>query len=240
MGYRFSFTWTKHKVASKIMNKIIRICTVVMSVLMSIVFTTMTLPRHRCGTIDAQGNQTEGRWTEKTECVFQQFFRSLRRTFPPEHTDRSHIDQVWHGTQLRKPRQTVWENPKTVRSRIRASYIDESAKKYFGRNIAKHQTSGEYQYRNGFYHIVNASGEMRKQFSQATRVVDLGGNRYAVDINVYSASSGWSAACTEHHNREEVWRGNSRTFARNEGHRHQNYGGGWQKPSTYCSNIWNT
>ena len=172
------------------MNKIIRICTVVMSVMMSIVFTAMTLP----GIAVAQSTPNEIRLKADEQKKLNVFFSNFSEAFvEPFHqntlTDHTLIRfGMAHNYANRAKLFEKIENGE--KSRIRASYIDESAKKYFGRNIAKHQTSGEYQYRNGFYDIVNASGEMQ-QFSQATRVVDLGGNRYAVDINVYSASSGW-------------------------------------------------
>ena len=78
-----------------------------------------------------------------------------------------------------------------TKARIREKHISESVLKYLGRSIAKHQTAGEYEYRDGYYHVSEASGEML-QFSQAVHMVALGNKRYAVDVNVYSASSGWT------------------------------------------------
>ncbi|MBS1186010.1 MAG: hypothetical protein H6R04_28 [Burkholderiaceae bacterium] len=85
--------------------------------------------------------------------------------------------------------------PDDAKVRIKASHVAESAQKYFGRKIAQHQSAGEYEYRNGYYYLMPASGEMQ-QFSQATQIRHLGGNRYAVDVNVYAASSGWVGSIT--------------------------------------------
>lgn len=75
--------------------------------------------------------------------------------------------------------------------KIRVSHVSESVRKYLGRDIAQHQSVAEYKYQNGYYHVQEASGEAL-QFSQAARVVGLDNHMYSVDVQVYSANSGWT------------------------------------------------
>ena len=81
--------------------------------------------------------------------------------------------------------------PGGEKAKIKATHVSESAQKYLGRKIVQHQTAGEYKYRDGYYFVNEASGEIL-QFSQVARVLDLGHNQYLVDVNIYSASSGWT------------------------------------------------
>ncbi|MBS1169672.1 MAG: hypothetical protein H6R01_590 [Burkholderiaceae bacterium] len=85
--------------------------------------------------------------------------------------------------------------PDGEKARLKEKHVAESARKYFGRNITKHQSAGDYTYRNGYYYLTPSSGEMQ-QFSQASNVRHLGDDRYAVDVNVFAASSGWVGSIT--------------------------------------------
>jgi len=75
--------------------------------------------------------------------------------------------------------------------KIKASYLDESVNKFFGRKIVKHHPVGEIDYRDGWYYTTDASGE-EFSFSQIATLVDNGSSMYTATVNVYSAGSGWT------------------------------------------------
>ncbi|HPS86856.1 MAG TPA: hypothetical protein PLY36_08935 [Spirochaetota bacterium] len=77
--------------------------------------------------------------------------------------------------------------------KIKASYIDNSAVKFFGRNIKKNQSiaGSGIEYRDGWYFTTDASGE-EYYFSQIVSLSDDGNNMYTAIVNVYAAGSGWT------------------------------------------------
>ena len=89
--------------------------------------------------------------------------------------------------------------------KIKASYIDSSAEKFFGRKIIRHQSVGEIEYKNGWYYNTDASGE-EYSFSQIVSLYDNGNNLYTATVNVYSAGSGWTGNV---HGDEKEWKKNS-------------------------------
>ena len=94
-------------------------------------------------------------------------------------------------------REKLFEKLKgSAKARLKENHVSETTQKYFGRKIAKHQSAGDYEYKGGYYYLHEASGETL-QFSQATRLLEIGNNSYAVDVNVYFASSGWVGSIHE-------------------------------------------
>ncbi len=75
--------------------------------------------------------------------------------------------------------------------KIKASYINSSAVKFFGRKVVKHQSVGSIEYKNGWYYTTDASGEAFS-FSQIATLYDNGNNIYTATVNVYTAGSGWA------------------------------------------------
>ncbi len=91
--------------------------------------------------------------------------------------------------------------------KIRASLIDETAVRYFGKKISSHQSvrSNGISYGKGWYLVENASGEMFR-FSQVKDFLQKGDDVYTATVNVYSASSGWTGNV---HGTAEEWKKNS-------------------------------
>ncbi|HPJ42296.1 MAG TPA: hypothetical protein PLY21_08230 [Spirochaetota bacterium] len=93
---------------------------------------------------------------------------------------------------------------KEYQVKIKASYIEESVMKYFGKKIAKHQSVEDrgIEYRDGWYYTTDATGE-EYDFSQVVSLTDNGGNMFTAVVNVYSAGSGWVG---DVHASEKEWR----------------------------------
>jgi len=77
------------------------------------------------------------------------------------------------------------------KAKIKENYINEIAKKFFGKEIQKQQSVTEIEYKNGFYFLAQASGEAFA-FSQVEKLEDAGNGNITAYINVYTASSGWT------------------------------------------------
>jgi hypothetical protein len=69
--------------------------------------------------------------------------------------------------------------------------VADSAFKFFGIKISKHQSIDEIEYNNKKYIIVNSDGEAYR-FSQLRELSDIGGGLYSAIIEIYSASSGFT------------------------------------------------
>ncbi len=77
------------------------------------------------------------------------------------------------------------------RVKIRASYVDESVNRYFGKKIKKHQPADSIDFRDGWYSISWAAGEA-VSFSQVTGWHDNGNGTFTATLDVYVAGSGWT------------------------------------------------
>lgn len=86
--------------------------------------------------------------------------------------------------------------------KIKASFIDSTALKFFGRKIVKHQSIGEIDYKDGWYYTTDATGEAYF-FSQIANLHDNGNSMYTATVNVYSTGSGWTGNV---HGDEKEWR----------------------------------
>ncbi|PKL15629.1 MAG: hypothetical protein CVV49_20415, partial [Spirochaetae bacterium HGW-Spirochaetae-5] len=86
--------------------------------------------------------------------------------------------------------------------KIKASFIDNTALKFFGRKIVKHQAAGEIGYKDGWYFTTDASGEAYF-FSQIVSLYDNGKSMYTATVNVYVAGSGWTGNI---HGDEKEWK----------------------------------
>jgi hypothetical protein len=86
--------------------------------------------------------------------------------------------------------------------KIKASYIDSAALKFFGRKIVKHQSVGEIDYKDGWYYTTDATGEAYF-FSQIVNLYDNGKSMYTATVNIYSAGSGWTGNV---HGDEKEWK----------------------------------
>jgi hypothetical protein len=74
---------------------------------------------------------------------------------------------------------------------LAAHYVDESARKFFGRGISQHHAPSEiYPFKEGYYGLPTATGE-GIAFSQVTGWRSLGKNEYRANITIYIASNGW-------------------------------------------------
>lgn len=91
---------------------------------------------------------------------------------------------------------------KEYQVKIKASYIDESAEKFFGKKIKMHQSVEGIDYKDGWYFITNASGEVYN-FSQILSLCDKGNGFFSAKVNIYSAGSGWTGNV---HGTEKEWR----------------------------------
>ncbi len=76
-------------------------------------------------------------------------------------------------------------------SEIKKDFIDESAKKYFGKSVSNHQSVDGAEYGNGFYTVPDAGGEAYT-FAQVVNFSDLGDADYKAELKVYTAGSGWT------------------------------------------------
>jgi hypothetical protein len=151
----------------------------------------MTFP----GTVQAQVPQNLGKPSAAEQKKLNTFFSNFSEVFVEAFSQDSLGDQtlitfgVAHNY---RNRSKLFERTADgAKAKIKAIYVDQATQKYFDRKIEKHQSVGDYEYKGGYYYLTEASGEML-QFSQVERVVSLGNKRYAVDVNVYSSSSGWT------------------------------------------------
>lgn len=93
---------------------------------------------------------------------------------------------------------------KEYQVKIKASYIDETVMKYFGKKITKHQSIDDsgIEYKDGWYYTTDATGE-EYDFSQIVSLSDNGNGMYTAMVNVYSAGSGWVG---DTHADEKAWK----------------------------------
>jgi len=93
---------------------------------------------------------------------------------------------------------------KEYQVKIKASYIDETVMKFFGKKITKHQSVEDtgIEYKDGWYYTTDASGE-EFDFSQIVSLADNGNNLFTATVNVFSASSGWVG---DVHESEKEWK----------------------------------
>ncbi len=75
--------------------------------------------------------------------------------------------------------------------KIKKEYIEESVNKYFGKKSIKHKSIEGVAYSNGYYTMPLADGETFR-FAQIAKLVDLGSQKFEAQVNVFSASSGWT------------------------------------------------
>jgi len=109
---------------------------------------------------------------------------------------------IYHNYRNNEKRFT--KGGKEYQVKIKASYIDETVMKFFGKKITKHQSIADsgIDYKDGWYYTTDASGE-EFDFSQIASLYDNGGNIFTATVNVYSASSGWVG---DTHANENVWK----------------------------------
>ncbi len=74
--------------------------------------------------------------------------------------------------------------------KIKKSYLEETAKKYFGKAIVNHKSVEGAKYSNGYYIIPQSDGEAYT-FAQVEKFYDIGNSKFTADVNVYTAYSGW-------------------------------------------------
>jgi hypothetical protein len=92
---------------------------------------------------------------------------------------------------LYKNNKSLFEKTDAVNAKIKEDKVSESVQKYFGVNIASHKSTKQFKYKNGYYFIPLADGEVYT-FSQVERLTDNGGDLYTAYVNVYTAGSGWT------------------------------------------------
>lgn len=109
---------------------------------------------------------------------------------------------IYHNYKNNEKRFT--KGGKEYQVKIKASYIDETVMKFFGKKITKHQSIADsgIEYKEGWYYTTDASGE-EYDFSQIVSLVDNGDNIFTAIVNVYSAGSGWVG---DTHANENVWK----------------------------------
>ncbi len=118
-------------------------------------------------------------------------------------SDRALIEfSIYHNYKNNEKR--FVKGGKEYQVKIKASYIDETAMKFFGKKISKHQSIDDsgIEYKDGWYYTTDASGE-EYDFSQIVSLVDNGDSIFTATVNVYSASSGWVG---DTHATEKEWR----------------------------------
>lgn len=93
---------------------------------------------------------------------------------------------------------------KEYQVKIKASYIDDTVMKFFGKKISKHQSvnDADAEYRDGWYYKTEASGE-EYDFSQVVSLHDNGDGIFTATVNVFSAGSGWTGNV---HGNEKEWK----------------------------------
>lgn len=92
---------------------------------------------------------------------------------------------------LYKNNNKLFEKADNSNSKVKDEHVSASIRKYFGRDVSKHQSTSDFKYKSGYYFIPQADGEAYT-FSQVERLIDIGNDRYTAYINVYTASSGWT------------------------------------------------
>ena len=85
--------------------------------------------------------------------------------------------------------------------KIKKSFLDETAKKYFGKTIANHKSIEGVAYSNGYYTIPQSDGEAYT-FAQIGDLMDIGNSKFTADVNVYTAGSGWTG---DAHAKPSTW-----------------------------------
>ena len=75
--------------------------------------------------------------------------------------------------------------------KIKKEYIEESVNKFFGKKSIKHKSIEGVAYSNGYYTMPLADGETFR-FAQIAKLVDLGSQKFEAEVNLFSASSGWT------------------------------------------------
>lgn len=78
-----------------------------------------------------------------------------------------------------------------LKAKIKDNYIDETAMKFFGKTIGKHFASDGIAYKNNYYEIEQSGGEAFV-FSQVDKFIDNGNGNFTANVNVFTASSGWT------------------------------------------------
>ena len=108
---------------------------------------------------------------------------------------------IYHNYRNNEKRFT--KGGKEYQVKIKASYIDETVMKFFGKKTTQHQSIADsgIEYKDGWYYTTDATGE-EFDFSQIVSLVDNGSNMFTATVNVYSAGSGWVG---DTHANENVW-----------------------------------
>lgn len=94
------------------------------------------------------------------------------------------------------------KNLKDGSGSLSQKYVEQSVKKYFGDVLIKHGTIGNYHYSKGIYIFPLGDGEPW-QFSQITKLVDIGNQCFIANIKVYWAPNAFDG---DTHASESVWK----------------------------------
>jgi hypothetical protein len=156
----------------------------------------------------AQSPGKEVKLTPSEKKQFNTFFSNFSEVFVEPFAKDKISDikliefSIYHNYKNNEKRFTKGGKEYQVKSK--ASYIDETVMKFFGKKITRHQSIDDsgIEYREGWYYTTDATGE-EYDFSQIVSLYDNGNNTFIATVNVYSAGSGWVG---DTHANENVWK----------------------------------
>lgn len=125
------------------------------------------------------------------DTFFSNFSEVFLKPFDKEGITDSEMIQFGVMHNYRNNGKRFIKGEKGYQVKIKASFVDESVEKFFGRKIGKHQPVDNIDYKDGWYFITEASGEIFS-FSQLAGLCDNGKGLYTATVNIYTAGSGWT------------------------------------------------
>ena len=160
------------------------------------------------GTVTAQAAPKEVKLNPAEKKLMNTFFSNFSEVLvepfaKDKITDKELIEfSISHN--YRNNEKLFVKGGKEYQVKIKASSVDDSVVKFFGRKISKHQPVDDrgIEYKDGWYYTTDASGE-EYFFSQIVSLFDNGGGMYSATVNVFGAGSGWTGNV---HGNETEWK----------------------------------
>jgi hypothetical protein len=141
----------------------------------------------------SQGKEVNLTAKEKKE--LNTFFSYFSEVFLDPFTKESITDKdliifaLGHNYKNNYERFEKGDKPYNVK--LKASFVDETVNKYFGRKIKKHQSIDPVRYVKGKYICPDNSSE-EFSFSQIENLYDLGNNLFLANVNNFNADPAWT------------------------------------------------
>ncbi len=122
---------------------------------------------------------------------FTSFSEIYLPTFSQDKVPDSLLIQFGVYYNYRKHFKTFKQIPKDSKASIDETLVADTAYRFFGQKIKKHQSIEGIEYKNNNYLIYNSDGEVYR-FSQILELTDLGDGVFQATIEIFDASSGFT------------------------------------------------